>query len=379
METDAFAIVYASQGAPALRELIELRSVPALPLGGRFRAIDFLLSNVTNSGIRSVGLITQRNYKSLMDHIGSGKDWDLSRKNGGLMVLPPYDLGTASGIYRGVCDALFAKRDFIDHQRQRLCLLLEGSYVYRQDYARMVEAHMASGADVTLLYHRWAGAAGTDPYGRMTLDVDGSGRVRGMDYQALAPASDLVGLGACLIDRDLLVRLVEDACAEGRYSFVRDVLAPAVRDLRVAGYEHRGYAARLTSVKSYFDTNMDMADPAACGDLFSGAPVYTKVRDSIPVRFAATSEVEDSVFGNGGDIRGRVVGSVVFRGVEVGEGADLARCIVMQGSRIGRGCHLRNVIVDKDCVIGDGARLVATPDDPLVVRKGSVVEGALRG
>ena len=116
---DTFAIIYADQGSPDLRELISKRNIAALPVGGRFRAIDFALSNLANSGVHSVGLITQRNYKSLIDHIGSGKDWDLSRKNGGIMILPPYDLGTQTGMYRGLCEAIFAKRDFIDHQRDQ--------------------------------------------------------------------------------------------------------------------------------------------------------------------------------------------------------------------------------------------------------------------
>lgn len=243
----------------------------------------------------------------------------------------------------------------------------------------MIEQHLATGADITLLYHREKDIQAGDPYQRLTLDLDGDGLVRSMEYQSFTPSSDCVGLGACLIDKDLLVRLVEDACAEGHYNFITDVLNQAIHNYKVMGFEHNGYTARLTSVKSYFDVNMDMICSDTRNDLFSGKPVYTKVRDSIPVQFAATCDVANSIFGNGCNIRGKVRGSAIFRGVTIEDGADLERCVIMQGTHIGHGCHLRNVIIDKDCTIEDNTRLVATPDDPLVVAKGSVINGGTRG
>ena len=182
---DAFAIIYADQGDARLRELIEVRSVSALPVGGRYRAIDFVLSNVARSGIRSVGIIAQRNYKSLMDHLGSGKDWNLSRKQGGLMILPPYDLGNENGLYRGFGDALFAKRDFIDHQKQPLALLLGSGRIYRQDYsarergrhhAALLARPQAGGRRAALLWpgHRQRGArAGRWGRQRLRVPLDG--------------------------------------------------------------------------------------------------------------------------------------------------------------------------------------------------------------
>lgn len=378
---NAFAIIYADQGDARLRELIEVRSVSALPVGGRYRAIDFVLSNVAHSGIRSVGIIAQRNYKSLMDHLGSGKDWDLSRKQGGLMILPPYDLGNENGLYRGFGEALFAKRDFIDHQKQPLALLLASKRIYRQDYRALLARHEETGADITLLYSRDPRLAAGDERPAFGVEVDADGRVRAAGFAPHINGCDCYSLGACLLDKDLLVRLVEDACAEGLYDFGADVLAPAVGRLKVMGVEHRGYVGQLDSVKAYFDVNMDIAnDPAVRADLFDPAwAPYTKIMDAAPVHFATTSAVSNSTFGNGSEIRGAVRDSVIFRGVTVEEGADVERCIIMQNSVLGRGCHLRNVIVDKDAVIGEGVRLVGTPDNPRVVRKGAVVDGRTRG
>ena len=172
------------------------------------------------------------------------------------------------------------------------------------------------------------------------------------------------------MDKELLNKLVEEACAEGRYDFVTDIIEPALGQYKVAAVEHTGYAARLTTVKSYFDMTHDMLDPKVRDDLFfEQGPVYTRVMDAPPIRYAMGCEVVNSVFGNGCDVCGRVEGSVVFRGVKIAEGADVKDCVIMQDSQIGKGAYLRNVIIDKDVVVADGARVIGTPDNPQVIRK----------
>ncbi|MBR2836404.1 MAG: glucose-1-phosphate adenylyltransferase subunit GlgD [Coriobacteriales bacterium] len=377
---DTFAIIYADQGSPDLRELISKRNVAALPVGGRFRAIDFVLSNLANSGVHSVGLITQRNYKSLIDHIGSGKDWDLSRKNGGIMILPPYDLGTQTGMYRGLCEAIFAKRDFIDHQRDQWCLLLGTDAVYRTDYTAMMNAHLENNADITLLYASNTTLAHGDPYRKLALELDARERVTKLEYEAYDPKWPNICLGACLMKKELLVQLVEDTCAEGKYNFIYDVLMPALGTLNVYGVKAEGACGRITSVKSYFDLNMSMIEPAVHKDLFGGdTPLFTKIMDAPPVQFGSDCKAEKCIFGNGCTVEGEVINSVVFRGVTIGAGSSLGSCIVMQNTSIGKNCHLRNVIVDKDVVIGDNARIVGSPHDPYVISKGSVIPEGFRG
>ena len=364
---DAFAIVYAEQGSSQLRDLIALRSVAALPFAGRYRIIDLLLSNLANSGIHNVGLITQRNYKSLMDQIGSGKAWDMSKKNGGLMILPPYDLEGSPGNYHGICDAIFAKRDYLQHQRQTYCLVLGSEVVYRQDYEAMMERMQQTGADIVLLCSSSERLMADGPTRATFVKADDEGRVTGIAYEPLEAEGKSESLGCCLMRKDLLARLVEDACAAGRYNFATDVLAAALADCKVVVAEHEGYAARVTSVKSYFDLNHDMIDPNVRRDLFfSDAPVFTKSLDAPPVKF-------NSLIGNGCDVRGRVVDSIAFRGVVVEEGADVENCIIMQNTHVGAGAHLRNMIIDKDATVVAGARRVALPESPEIVRKGAVV------
>ena len=373
---DTFAIVYAGHGNPLLGDLIAHRCVSALPLGGRYRTIDVLLSNISQSGIRNVGVIMQRNFQSLVEHIGSGDAWDLNSKAGGVALLTPFDQGFGTDLYQGFGDALLAKRYYLDRQRSKYCLLLASDMVYREDYTRMLDFHLEKGADFSVLYSPNLSIEAGDPTHLANLTVDDDGRVRAASFEPVGPEGGCFNLGACIVDKDLIVQLIEDAGAEGRYDFVRDVIEPALSKYKVYGLEHTGYAGRLTTVKSYFNMTRDMLDPHVRDDLFyAHGPVYTRIMDAPPVRYAAGCEVERSVFGNGCDIHGRVVGSVLFRGVTVESGADVENCVIMQDSYVGRGVHLRNAIIDKNVIIEDGARLVGTPDTQVVVRKASIVKG----
>ena len=373
---DTFAIVYAGHGNPFLGDLIAHRAVSALPLAGRYRTIDVLLSNLSQSGVRNVGVVMQRNFQSLVEHIGSGDAWDLSNKSGGVALLTPFNQGLGTDLYQGFGDALFEKRYYINRQRANYCLLLAADMIYREDYNRLLEYHEEMEADISLIYSRDLRMGQGDPTRLANLHVSDDGWVEGMDYGPRGANEGCYNLGACIMHKDLLVELVEDACAGGHYNFVTDVLGPAIQNYKVAALEHVGYASRLTTVKSYFDITRDMLEPAVRNELFyEHGPVYTRVADAPPVRYAAGCSVENSVFGNGCDVRGRVSGSVVFRGVCVEAGADVANCVVMQDSWIGKGAYLSNAIIDKDVVVASGARLVGTPDSPLVVRKGSIVKG----
>ena len=258
---DTFAIVYAGHGNPLLGDLIAHRCVAALPFAGRFRVIDVLLSNIAQSGIRDVGVIMQRNFQSLVEHIGSGDAWDLHSKRGGVALLTPFDQGLGTGVYRSFGDALFAKRYYLDRQRAKYCLLLSSDMVYREDYTHMLEHHKSMDADITMLYCREPRSSIDDPTPFANLEIDDEGWVRGADLVPVSTEGGCFSIGACIIDRDLLVQLVEDSCAEGRYNFVTDIIESSLSERKVAAFEHTGYAGRLSTVKSYFDMSRDMLDP----------------------------------------------------------------------------------------------------------------------
>ena len=246
--------------------------------------------------------------------------------------------------------------------------------VYREDYNRLLDYHLETGADVTMLYSRELRLGAGNPTHVANLRVS-DGWVESLEFGPAEEDDGCFNLGACIMDKDLLLQLIENACAEGRYNFVADVLEPALSTHKVAALEHTGYSGRLTTVKSYFDMTRAMLDPAVRQELFyEHGPVYTRVADAPPVRYASGCEVDNSVFGNGCVVQGRVSGSVVFRGVSISSGADVENCVVMQDTSIAEDVHLRNVILDKEVRVGKGARLIGTPDNPLVVRKGSIVE-----
>ena len=368
---DTFAIIYAAHGNPLLGDLIAHRCVSALPLAGRYRTIDVLLSNISQSGIRDVGVIMQRNFQSLVEHIGSGDAWDLASKRGGVALLTPFDQGLGTDLYRDFCDAAMAKRYYFDRQHAKYCLLLASDLVYRFDYNKMMEHHLKTGADMTVLYSRDLRIRTGDPTHFAHLHIDDDGWVRTLDADPAGPEGGCYNLGATLVSKDLIMRLIEDAAAEGRYNFVTDVIEPALSLCKVAAVEHTGYVSLLTTVKSYFDMMRDTLDPDVRDDLFyAHGPVYTRVADAPPVRYARGCEVENSVFGNGCVVRGRVAGSIAFRGVFIDEGADVQDCVIMQDSHIGKGAYLRNAIIDKDVEVAAGARLIGTPDMLKVVSKG---------
>lgn len=372
---NAFAIIYAKRGDPDLRELIELRSTAALPIAGRYRMIDVLLSNVVHSGIRSVGLITQRNYSSLMDHLGAGKEWGLSQKTGGLTFLPPFDLSSGNELYRGFVDALFDKRDFVAHQRWPYCLLMATDQIYRQNYDVVMDAHLATGADVTVMYTRDQRLMEDDSGATTFLEVE-NGRVVDMTPGPTKSKGCCANLRVCIMHKDLLLRLVEDACADGAFDFDSGLLKYAIENYKVMGVEHDGYVARVSSVKAYFDLNMDMLDKNVRHDLFDpDFPVYTKTMDSPPTLFGHGCDVDHSLIGSGCRIDGRVKNSVIFRGVEIDETADVENCVIMQSSKIGAGAKLRNMIIDKNAVVRPGARAIAAPYNPSIIRKRQIVEG----
>ena len=371
---NAFALVYAKPGSHELRELIELRSTAALPIGGRYRVIDILLSNISNSGIRSVGLVTQRNYSSLIDHIGSGKPWNLSKKDGGLRFLPPFDLASATQMYHGFADAILSKRDFIEQQRWPYCLLMGTDQIYSQDFDVMMAKHLESGADVTVMYSRDESLMNDDTGEVTYFEVDGD-EIRDIFSEPTGSSNCYANLRVCILSKDLLMRIVEDVCAEGRYDFDHDLLKLAITNYKVVGLEHKGYVGRITSVKSYFDVNQDMLDKNVRYELFNPAfPIYTKTMDAAPTKFSSDCIAHESLFGNGCDIKGTVRNSILFRGVKVAEGAHVENCIVMQNTRIEAGAKLSNMVIDKDCLIRADARCISTPYDPRVIRKGTVVE-----
>ncbi len=375
LNNNVFGLIYAGEQNMNLIELASKRAVGALPIGGRYRAIDFIISNMVNSGVRNVGVIAQKNYHSLMDHLGSGKDWDLSRKNDGLFILPPFDTEENRGSYRGLCDAVKNSMSYIRRTNQQYCLLTGSYTVYNTTYSDLIQYHMDNNADVTLLYNTEPQVQeNADRFQDLRLYMNDNGRVVDMEFNSMLPTSTSTGMDAYVIHKDLLVYLTEDAIARGKYNFVSDVLIPNLNRLKIYGFEHKGFVGRLHSVASYFKLNMDMLDKNVQTELFhTEHPVYTKIRDEVPAKYGNNAVVKNSLIANGCIIEGTVENSVLFRSIYVGKGTTIKDSIIMQDSEVYQNCWLENVILDKQVQVRSGRRLIGNLNYPVIIRKGAVV------
>lgn len=367
-----FGIIYAGEENLNLRELVNLRSVGALPVGARYRVVDFMLSNMVHSGIRNIGVIPRKNYHSLMDHLGSGKEWDLNRKNDGLLIIPPYDTSENVGSYHGLIDTLKGASAYIRRATQKYCLLTGSSNIHTNTYNELYDAHVESGADVTILYN-------TEPYVQSSLkpvgvrlQTDESGRI--VDMSTGSTEYDKVSMGVYLIKKDLLQYLVADAAARGKFDLATEVLMNNLSTLKVYGYEHKGYVGRIHSVASFYQINMDFLKPEVQKDLFyTGNTVYTKIKDEAPSKYGSEAVVNNCLVGSGCVIDGYVENSILFRGVNIAKGTVVKNSIIMQSSEVYAGSKLDNVILDKKVTIRPNSLLVGSREYPVIIPKGASV------
>ena len=370
---DMMGIVMADSSQLRLNELTELRSVPALPFGGRYRLIDFILSNMVNSGIINVGVATNINYSSLMDHIGSGAPWDLNRKIYGLFMLPPYVRGSVNDISTGSIDQLYGLLTFLRRSRQQYVLLATGRAVCNMTFDEAFEQHVQKEADITVIYRDMKEK--NDQLCRSTVyEADDDKRIIGIETEPRCPKTTLAGMGMFIIGRLKLIELIEDAYARGSHDFVRDILLTAVGNLKIYGYEYKGFVGMVDSVRTYFENNMKLLTPEVRNEIFNSENrIYTKVKDQVPTKYGKEATVSDSLIADGCVIEGKVENSIVFRGVHIAKGAVVRNSMIMQNSVVEENCDIENVIVDKECTLREGKRLVGQPNYPVILPKRTVL------
>ena len=371
---NVMGVIYTGENDARLRELTQVRAIAALPVAGRYRVIDFLVSSMVNSGMKNIGVIMQKNYHSLMDHLGSGKEWDLHGKNDGLHILPPFLTRENVGVYSGTLDALRSNSDYMTRSKQEYVVFSGSNIIYNAHMDQFVRFHQASGADVTVMYTR-DDSMKRDEYGTY-LTVAEDGTVTDIEVEPTRPNLELTYMEVVVMKRELLRSMVDKGVAHGLHDFRRDVLLRLVQDgkAKVNAWEYTGPAWRLDSVQSFFKFNMDML----CSDnrrrlLPADLPVYTKVRDEMPARYAEGASVVNSLVADGCVIEGTVENCILARGVHVAPGAVVRNCIVMQDGQIHSGAEIANCILDKQAVIEGNARLIGPAEYPIVIPKKVVV------
>lgn len=369
---NVLGLVFANMHDTTLGDMTKNRTMGSVMFGGRYRLIDFPLSNMVNSGISEVGVITKSNYQSLLDHLGSAREWDLARKKGGLYILPPFG-NVESTLYRGRIEALYGAMSFIKHSRAKYVILSDCDVVTNIDYNPIVAAHIESGADITAVAH--TGVYSSEDIKTSTVfNVDADKNVTSILINPDISGTCTTSLNVFVMSMDFLIETVNDAMARGNVSFERNILQEKCRELKIKIYEYDNYFSKLNSPESYFKSNMALLEPENARKLFvPKRSIYTKVSDNAPVKYDLDSKVSNSLIADGCIIEGEVENSVLFRGVKVGKGAKVKNCILMQGTVVGDNAELNYLITDKNVSICENHILTSSPQYPMYVGKGASV------
>ena len=369
MPKNVLGIVYSNSYDSSLGALTARRTMGSVPFGGRYRLIDFPLSNMVNCGITKVGVIANSNFRSLMDHVGSGRPWDLSRKVDGLTMLPSFT--PTVGDENNKIDSLSRIMDYISHAKQEYVLLMDSNLVCNTDLSKLFDFHSKKNADITIAY-----CTGELPKlnNVAVLEVNEDAKVTDIGID-LKTASDVnYSANIILIRKALLERLIGDAQSYAYTSFEKDILQKNVATLNIYGYNIPEWNCTIDCMNTYFEANMKLLEKANRKELFNDeTPVYTKVRNDMPVVYGITSNCKNSLIADGCQIEGTVKNSIIFRGARVAKGAVVENSILMQDAFVGEDAKLNCVVMDKNTVITPKKVLSGDKSYPLFVGKEIVI------
>jgi glucose-1-phosphate adenylyltransferase len=372
MNVNATGIIFSNMHDEELHEITSCRTMGSLPFGGRYRIIDFALSNMRNSGITSVGVITKSNYQSLIDHLKSGKEWDLLRKREGLFIFPPYGR-LHSGFYKNKIEALYGIMTYIKKSKNDYLIITDCDVVCNMNWKVPLQFHMDKKADITVIYFH------KDPI-RFPSEIETVYHVSPEAYVTdilinQKPSKDsCVGSNMWIIGKSFLETLLEDAMAHNLDNFERDIMQKKMGQYKIAAWEFRGYMNKINSISDFFNINMDILNKTVREDLFyRNGLIYTKVTDDIPARYGYEAKAAGSLVANGCVIEGCVTNSILFRGVQIDKGAVINNSILMPGCRIGENVNLNYVLADKEVIFNNNRILMGYDLHPIYIRKSSIV------
>ena len=372
--SNVLGLIFVNMHELTVTDLTKNRAMASIPFGARYRLIDFPLSNMVNSGVSNVGVVTKSNYQSLLDHIGSGDEWDLSRKTGGLHFLPPYSNNyTNGGLYRGRLEALAGVEGFIKNAHSDYVLLTDCDCVANVDYKKVVDYHEEKGADITVVYGRSIFTP-EQTKTRTILKVSDQGEVCDVLIRPDMAGEFDASMNIFVMSKDFLMKIINESVSRNLYSFEINILQHRLSEFKVCGYRFDGYYSQIDGIQAYYQANMDLMNKEVRTELFNLTdPIYTKVRDDAPAVYGLEASAKNSLIADGCVIEGTVENSVLFRGVKVGKGAVIKNCILMQDAVVGDKCELNYVIADKNVKVGNYRSLCGTVDYPVFVNKNSAV------
>ena len=363
-------IIFSYEKRNNLRELGEIRSAASIPFGGRYRVVDFALSNLVNAGVTDVGVVLNGRYQSMLDHLGTGKVWDLSRKRGGLRILPPFNYQKDWGVmpFRGKIEALAGVRTYLDTIRQDYVALMDGDLVVNLPLADIFEEHVKSGADVTVVCGNDSFATEDGTY----FEKNSEGRITEVLYNLHTPRG-YRGLEVYILSTQLLKDLVDECAAKDQFSW-RKELQTRKDSLYLRSYIWSGFAAQIRSVQEYYDRSMQLLNPAIRAELFCPErPIRAKGADKSSTYLGPEGKCVNSLVADGCRIEGTVENSILFPGVVVEAGAVVRNCVLFKETVVRRDAQLSYIIADKDVEVLSNRTLMGHATYPIVLAKGSKV------
>ena len=375
---EALAVIFANSYDALIPEMVSERLMASIPFAGRYRLCDFLISSMVHSGIDNISLIVKKNYHSLMDHLGSGQEFDLARKNGGINIVPPYAQKQIK-VYEGRVEAIESLKGYLRKCTQKYVIMADSNYVFNFDFRELIEAHKRTGADITAMYRKqevpkvFLKPNGNNDELYYTFDID-DGRIKKIYINARDMGKVNFGMNIYIMEKEKLIRIVDDAFVHGYSYFTRDLMAATTDSLNIQSYEYTGYASQITDMKSYFEENMKLLDEDNREALFkSGNSIYTKIRDDNPTRYINGSKAKNVMVADGCVIEGTVENSILSRGVKIGKNAKVKNCILLQDTVIEDGANLEYVITDKNVRVSSNRSLTGNDSFQVYVAKGQTV------
>ncbi len=375
----AVGLIFTNIHDNSIPELTRIRTTASIPFGGRYRLIDFMLSNMVNSDIIKVGILTHNNYQSLLDHLETGKDWDLARRSGGIKILPPYITSFANTVSDRIqssrLEALVGAVNFISRCNEEYVVMSDCDIICNIDLQKVIEAHIKSGAEITFVTKKSDLTGYTSPEKLPVIEADENGRITDFSERKTFDGVCRVYTNIMVMKRTYLLNIVENAIAHGHTSFLYDVVIRNVKESDFRVYDFDGWYDHIGSMEEYFACSMKLLGSEAREGLFGikNHPILTKVRNSAPTRYCEGASVKNSVVADGCIIEGTVENSIIFRGVKVGRGAVVKNSILFQDTYVCDGASLNCVVADKNVTIKDGRNLSGHESMPFYIGKNVTV------
>ena len=371
---NVMGIIFANDAT--MGDLTSKRTMASLPFGGRYRQIDFHLSNMACAGIRNIGIISRHNYQSLMNHVGDAEEWGLELGEGGLEFLTPYAMSTTDR-YRGKLENLYNAMDFLEYgidDDNDYVVMADSAVLSNMDLTKVIAAHIESGKDITVVTK--SGIANGEKQLDLAVKLDKKGEILDIAVDYVAPADYLASMDTFVLSKKFLKHQIKECVARNRYHMDRDLVMGLYQKgfATINVYQFDGVALFNESVEEYFRNSLALIDQKVRHDLFGrNHPVYTKVRDRVPSYYGENCEIENCLVADGCFLEGEAKDSVLFRQVTICEGAEVENCVIMNDTVVGEGAQLEYVILDKNVTVTPGSKLIGTAKNPIIIKRGETV------